>query len=213
MEAKKTDRISTRQRILQFACEVFAHKGFRNTTIRDISERARVNVAAVNYYFGSKENLYEAVCKYVCGLSVEQTDPRFSLADGLTPEEKLKTFIQTLLFTVLGKCQSDLMEMIMGREMIEPTKALTIVIEDMIKPRFQQLYALVKELLGDKADDETVCRYCLSITGQCLYYRFAQPVARRLNPRQQFDQEGIENLADHIAKFSLSAIKQYALNS
>ena len=98
----------------------------------------------------------------------------------------------------------------MAREMIEATNALTIVIEDMIKPRFQQLYSIVKDLLGEGVDDELVRRCCLSITGQCLYYRFAQPVVLKLNPQQKFDKAGIENLADHITQFSLHAIKRFA---
>ena len=98
----------------------------------------------------------------------------------------------------------------MSREMVDPTSALTIVIKDMIKPRFQQLYAVVESLLGENAKDELIRRCCLSITGQCLYYRFAQPVVLKLSPRQKFDKTGIEQLADHIARFSLNAIKQFA---
>jgi len=99
----------------------------------------------------------------------------------------------------------------MGREMIEPTNALNIVIEEMIKPRFQQLHTIVKTLLGEGAGDEAVRRCCLSITGQCLYYRFARPVILQLNPQQKFDNTGIGKLAAHITQFSLHAIKQFAL--
>ena len=98
----------------------------------------------------------------------------------------------------------------MGREMIEPTNALNIVIEDMIKPRFQQLYLIVKDLLGEGVEDELVRKCCLSITGQCLYYRFARPVILQLNPQQKFDTAGIEALAGHITQFSLHAIKRFA---
>ena len=45
-------------RLLHVAIEVFAERGFRATTVRDICSRANVNVASVNYYFRSKEALY-----------------------------------------------------------------------------------------------------------------------------------------------------------
>ena len=45
-------------RILHVAIEVFAEYGFRDTTVREICNRANVNVASVNYYFRSKEGLY-----------------------------------------------------------------------------------------------------------------------------------------------------------
>jgi len=210
MEKLENGSKKTREHILQVACEVFAERGFRNTTIRDICHRAQVNVAAVNYYFNSKENLYEEVCKYIFGLSPDNADPRFILGDNKNPEEKLHAFIHAILSTVLARDRSNWREMIMAREMIEATNALTIVIEDMIKPRFQQLYSIVKDLLGEGVDDELVRRCCLSITGQCLYYRFAQPVVLKLNPQQKFDKAGIENLADHITQFSLHAIKRFA---
>jgi AcrR family transcriptional regulator len=205
-----SEQTKTRERILTVACEVFAVQGFRDTTIRDICQQAKVNVAAVNYYFGSKENLYEEVCKYLFGLSAENADPRFNLNEENTPEENLRTFIRDLLVNVLSQDRSHWRHMIMSREMVDPTSALTIVIKDMIKPRFQQLYAVVESLLGENAKDELIRRCCLSITGQCLYYRFAQPVVLKLNPQQKFDKTGIEKLADHIAQFSLNAIKQFA---
>jgi AcrR family transcriptional regulator len=213
MGKQQKENMKPQERILRVACEVFAKQGFRNTTIRDICQNAQVNIAAVNYYFNSKEKLYEEVCKYLCSLSVENADPRFRLGENIKPEEQLKTFIQLLLLNILVKNHSNWMEMIMGREMVEPTNALNIVIKDMIKPRFQQLYEIVKALLGEGVTDEIVRRCCLSITGQCLYYRFARPVVLRVNPQQKFNKEGIERLANHITRFSLIAIKQLALEN
>lgn len=211
MDKQDKEYKKTRERILEVACEVFAQQGFRNTTIRDICQQAQVNVAAVNYYFNSKEKLYEEVCKYIFGISSENGDPRFKLGGNKTPEEKLKAFIQRFLTNILVKKQSNWREMIMSREMVSPTGAFNIIIEDMIKPRFQQLYSIVKNLLGEGTEDELVRRCCLSITGQCLYYRFARPVVPKLNPQQKFDNEGIEKLAAHITQFSLNAFKQFVL--
>jgi len=48
----------TREQILGAAENLFAEKGFSNTSIRDITEKADCNLAAVNYHFHGKENLY-----------------------------------------------------------------------------------------------------------------------------------------------------------
>jgi AcrR family transcriptional regulator len=52
---------STRERILAAAGELFAARGFHATTVRDIAEAARVNIAAINYHFRAKEELYATV--------------------------------------------------------------------------------------------------------------------------------------------------------
>jgi AcrR family transcriptional regulator len=51
----------TRGQIVQAAEKIFADKGFRAMTLRDVTKAARVNLAAVNYHFGSKTNLMRAI--------------------------------------------------------------------------------------------------------------------------------------------------------
>ena len=55
-EAKTADLVSgTEKRLLEAAGEIFAEHGYRAATVRQICEKARANIAAVNYYFGDKE--------------------------------------------------------------------------------------------------------------------------------------------------------------
>ncbi|MEJ2200328.1 MAG: TetR family transcriptional regulator, partial [Desulfuromonadaceae bacterium] len=51
----------TKERILDAAEELFARQGFHATSLRAITGGAQVNLAAVNYHFGSKDGLLEAV--------------------------------------------------------------------------------------------------------------------------------------------------------
>lgn len=53
-----------KEHIISKAVELFAEKGFEGTSIRDLAAKAEVNVAMVNYYFGSKEKLFEAMVQY-----------------------------------------------------------------------------------------------------------------------------------------------------
>src|SRR6476661_7884939 len=52
---------STKDRILGAAEELFAQHGFAGTSLREVTSRADVNIAAVNYHFGSKDNLVNEV--------------------------------------------------------------------------------------------------------------------------------------------------------
>src|SRR3972149_7630201 len=54
----------TRERLLDAAGEVFAERGYRRATVREICRRANVNIASVNYYFKSKEDLYADVLEF-----------------------------------------------------------------------------------------------------------------------------------------------------
>lgn len=53
-----------RTHIIETAMDLFAGKGYEGTSIREIAERASVNLAMVNYYFGSKEKLFENIVEY-----------------------------------------------------------------------------------------------------------------------------------------------------
>jgi AcrR family transcriptional regulator len=58
-----------RVHIIETAMDLFAGKGYEGTSIRDIAEKASVNLAMVNYYFGSKEKLFENIVEYKSALT------------------------------------------------------------------------------------------------------------------------------------------------
>ena len=49
-----------KERILQHAVQIFSQRGFDGFTTRELSSKAKVNIAAINYYFGHKQGLYDA---------------------------------------------------------------------------------------------------------------------------------------------------------
>ena len=53
-----------REHILTVAEELFGEKGFDGTSVRDIAQRAGVNLAMISYYFGSKEKLLESLIEF-----------------------------------------------------------------------------------------------------------------------------------------------------
>ena len=103
MNRHKTGTSETRQRLLMAAGEEFAQRGFHHTTVRDICQRAGVNISAVNYHFHSKEDLYAAVCNYSLDLSVNKYSPTLGITEGTTAQERLRTFIRSFLFSMLEK--------------------------------------------------------------------------------------------------------------
>jgi len=199
----------TRQRLLEAAGEVFAERGFRMATVRDICQRAKANLAAVNYHFGDKERLYAAVLQYTFHCA-EPYPLDLGLGAEASVEERLRAFIRSHLFSLLAEGRPAWHRKLMAREMAEPTRALDTVVDQMIRPEAELLMAIVRDVLGHDAHPQRVWQCASSIIGQCLFYHHARPVILRLDPAQTFTPEAIEQLVDHITHFSLAALKQLA---
>ena len=198
----------TQQRLLEAAGEVFAEQGFRNATVREICQRARANLAAVNYHFGAKEGLYAAVIEYAQSCSLEKYPLAQADREDIPATQRLRTFIHYVMSGLFEEGLPAWRFKLMAREMIEPTAALDAMVENMIRPLARKLESIVRELLGSRATDEQVRLCQLSIIAQCLHHRNSQPVIQRLFPRQKYGPEKVKALAEHITRFSLGALKE-----
>ena len=78
--------------IITKAIELFAESGFDNTSIRDLARKAEINVAMVNYYFGSKEKLFAAVIEYKSNYLKTRLE-EMRMDTGMDEMQKIKVFI------------------------------------------------------------------------------------------------------------------------
>ncbi|MDQ7838974.1 MAG: CerR family C-terminal domain-containing protein [Thermodesulfobacteriota bacterium] len=200
--------LDTRSRLLQAAGEVFASHGFRAATVREISRRADANIAAVNYHFGNKKRLYSAVLHHTLRSAIEKYPPDFGLDENSTPEQRLHAFIRSLLFRLLDKGRPAWHGRLMAREIAEPTSALDQLVVEVMRPLYERLTSIVRDLTGKHADEESVKLCVMSVMGQCLFYHHARSVVLRLYP-QEFGPAEIERLADHICRFSVQATRGF----
>jgi len=86
---KKMETITTEQKIIQAANKLFTQKGYAATRTRDIAEEAGTNLALLNYYFGSKENLYKKVVQEKLKMLLGAMGPVLSDED-ISLEEKIQ---------------------------------------------------------------------------------------------------------------------------
>src|SRR6188474_3355447 len=173
------DPNDTRERVLAAASELFAERGFRGTTVRDIAERARVNIASGNYHYGSKKQLYLQVLRtHFQAMRALLTRRRASVPQsalaGLSPaelDELLETRIRTMLEVLLGP-PPGLHGTLMVREFVDPSEALPDIVDEFIRPMKAEMEQIVAHRMPE-LDTRDVERCVMSIVGQVLFFRFA----------------------------------------
>ncbi|MDD2337066.1 MAG: CerR family C-terminal domain-containing protein [Geobacteraceae bacterium] len=198
---------ATRIRILEAAASIFAEHGFAATTIRHISSNAQVNLAAVNYHFGSKEGLYRETIRFARERAYERYPTTYGLAADASPEQQLRAFVHSFLLRTSFDERTQEFGTIVMREMVEPTAALDTILIEGIRSLFGQLVGIVRELLPKDTDAETILASAKSIISQCLFYLFSRSVISRMSPEEKFGLEDLDRASEQILLFSLNALK------
>ena len=201
-----TRRQDTRERVLDAAIGLFAELGYRKVTVREICRKAKANVAAVNYHFGDKPHLYREVLAQAVDAMRATTDAAREAAEGLPPDERLRSYLHIFLRRLLGAETDTRLHRLVIREITEPTPAFDTVVDRGIRPRVEYLAQIVSELTGEAADDERVLHAVASVQAQCVLAK-PNPVTRRLWPALWGPGMDIDRIADHIADFSLAGIR------
>lgn len=198
----------TRSRLLDAATRLFAAQGFSRVTVRDICREADANVAAVNYHFGDKVGLYHEVLGAAMQTMRATTESAQAAGLGGTPEERLRAYVHVFLERVGGsRAQDSWIHQLMLREMAEPTPALDLVAERVIRPRLEYLASIVAEILRRPAEDDLVRRCVVSIQAQ-IHAAMPNTLGRLLPDLQA--PGPLATLADHITRFSIAGVQAAA---
>jgi AcrR family transcriptional regulator len=199
---------ATRQNIIDAAGLLFAEKGFKATTISDICKAAKVNQAAVNFHFGSKEQLYIDLVRYGYDYALAEIPwPKWD--PGTPATTRLRDFVLTFLRRAVAHREPRWPCQLIMREMIEPTSACEEFVRGYILPSAALLDSIVRDLVPADFPPERRLLICHSVIGQMLFYRVARPVLQFTlagHDLLRFDEPQIKRLADHITAFTLAAI-------
>lgn len=205
MKVSRDDDNDVRNRLLVAAAQMFAQSGFKATSVRKICERASANLAMVNYYFGSKNELYLAIIKRAGETTfLEHLSPLSET--GVPPAQRLLAMIENLLFSLLSEGPDSDVAKLIAWELVEPTPALNFIVDTLARPMNDRLIALVHELSPCALTHEQARRHAFSIIGQIVLYSHSRPMNELLAPEIKYDEEGLRVLSKHIAVFSLRGL-------
>lgn len=196
----------TRTRILNAAGPIFAEKGYEATTVREICQKAEVNLAGVNYYFGGKENLY---LEAVTAAHPAKFEPQGQLQwpEGTPPETKLRDFIRSFLANLLGQKTDSWQEQLIMREILDPSPACRETMRRHLRLRFDLLQEILDEILPIATPPYKRHQIGMSVIGQCVHYRSSRKIMPLIIAEDEIAAHyGVEQLAEHITQVSLAAL-------
>ena len=91
----RSDGEATRTRILEAAGELFAVTGYAETANKTIAAQAQVDLASINYHFGNRSGLYQAVLAESHGQLLNMNALQQLVGSELPPASKLRLLIET----------------------------------------------------------------------------------------------------------------------
>lgn len=207
-ETSVNTNASTRQKLLEAAERLFLESGYEGVSVRDLTEAAGVNVAAINYHFSGKKNLYREVFgKMLARVTARRLNHLGELLkEGETPN--LKIFIRTYVSSVLGDLfasrDAERRLHLISAEMAEDAVAQDVLIREMAVPLSRMLHHAIKRSRPELPDQKIVL--CIgSLVGQMFHFIQAKSLISRLMERD-YDRDFIEEIIDHITEFTLKGI-------
>ncbi len=208
MKPVRKDAARTRKRLLAAASVLFAEQGFRETTVAAICRRAGANVAAVNYHFGSKEELYVASWQHAFEASIAKHPPDGGVDPAAPARERFAGRVRSMIERIADPKSHEFE--ILHREFAGPTGLLSEVMQKRIQPLRAGLESVIGELLGPETHAETV-RFCVtSVHAQCfgpllkLRRRRVAPHAPHPAGLAELD---LDRYAEHVVAFSLAGLR------
>ncbi|HBT75485.1 MAG TPA: hypothetical protein DEB39_00855 [Planctomycetaceae bacterium] len=212
-----TNQKDPRQALIEAGVEVFGKYGYDGATTRQIARTAGVNLAAIPYYFGGKEELYRATVQWIVdslrdnvreqiGSWVDTLD-----YDAMNAEELVEAAIHILLsFTAcIERKDSAGVKLIITREQIMPTTSFPVVHEGLREPLFVILGRIVGKLMRCDPDDPEVIIRIHALISQATFFSVGRTSLQINLNTDNLEREHIEIIAKVIEQNSRAILSQW----
>lgn len=194
----------TRERLLRAGVRLFGLHGYEATSTRALAAEAGVNLAAIPYHFGGKEQLYHAVLEHIVAIKLREiggqldgiralcADPAASRRQLL---DAMAGMVRTMVAAMLGNQESQEFSRIMMQEQIAPTAAFGIFHDGFLARIHGTWAALLARLTGLAPDSTELRLRALSFMGQLVVFRVGMSGVLRLLQCDKLSDEHLEGIA------------------
>ncbi|WDE97911.1 TetR/AcrR family transcriptional regulator [Lentisphaera profundi] len=203
MDLSHYSRQNTKTRILIAASRVFSQKGYENTTVQDICTASDANIAAVNYHYKSKENLYKTVWTHLYTINEDANNEIFR--DDLDPELQLRHFVSNRVKSTSDEGELGFLSKLISYELNSPSPSYDYLYETYIQQRCKWILNLANRLSNKSLSDSTLAQ---------IFFFINSPIIR-LNDHlsdkkrsQTNDPINNDEMIDNMYNYILGGIKQ-----
>jgi len=200
------------ERILRSAEMLFADQGFRGTSLREITDRAGCNIAAVNYHFHGKENLYVAVFQHHMKTITSQRLwglKEILSQDGieLTLEGFLRVFADSIVRPFFSSEQGQLGFKLLLQERQDPHLPKQMFFHEVVEPQRSIIREPLRTLCPYLSEEQANQRM-YSLFAQLIYMLHAQSLFVSVD-KAKIPVLNLDRILKHIIRFTVAGIRQY----
>lgn len=205
--APRTDGAATRLHLLDTAGRVFAERGYSDATSKEICERAGTPLASVNYHFGSRDALYEAVLIEAHRQVVSLDDLEQATHVSADPRLKLRAVLSRLV-GLSTHAAAPWGFRVMLREVMSPSPVVPALVEKAVRPKAKVLLGLIGEILNLPPDHPAVQRSLVfSVLPSIVLLVAPKELPRKVLPAIAKDDEA---LLEDLMRYVLAGLEAVA---
>ena len=200
----RSDGAETRRLLLEAAGQVFGEKGYARATAKEICALSGANGAAVNYHFGSKENLYAEVLEEAHRRLLNAETLAAVLRSDLDARTRLKVVIAGVVDNVSRKDARAWELRVLSRELLNRSPMMERTIETQVLPKTGMILNIVAEIMGMPPEHPAVASCVVGVLTPCMFLLIAdKTLQRRALPGLDTSTEA---LADYIFTFAVGGM-------
>jgi TetR/AcrR family transcriptional regulator, regulator of cefoperazone and chloramphenicol sensitivity len=205
----------TRIALIEAATAVFGKAGFDAASTRAIAQQAGANQALINYHFGSKEGLYQAVVETICGDMERTLGPALEHLSLNMPTDHSTaiTAIHELLSAMIEQFGRDELQdwsRIIAREQQDPTPAFEAIYEGFMRRILEALTLLVTVASAGEIQGETARLRASYFLGQVLIFVYAPAAMYRYLEWTALDVGQRDAIREQLFEVVRCQFKEYA---
>lgn len=207
--ALRTDGEATRTRILEAAGELIAAGGFAGTTSKAIAERAGIDLASINYHFGSRNGLYQAVLTEAHRRLIDVAELQELVQSPLPATDRLRALIAHMVRNATSKSDG-WHSTVLTAEVLAPTSHVQTLFESVVPMKASLISAILSEISGIPADNPSLLPCLISVMAPCLLLQIGR---RNIpGPAQAVLKLPQDMLVDHLCRFAIAGLEAIGRN-